>query len=157
MSYYGKLPYHQRLEYISHQSSYHNLETCGSSFHGLATTLEKYAKSDNLGLGLQQIDKCIEARLTEMNKRSYPDRAHNMAIETLRDLRKKYLYINENHYYYSSSLPSTIIRYNDATSNFVINIAGKIIRGGKNKSRKIKHKSRKTKNKRQIKKTKKRI
>lgn len=111
MSYYGKLPYHQRLEFMTHHPYYHSLDTCGSNFHGLATTLEKYAKSDNLGLGLEQIKKCIDERLTEMNKRSFPDRAHNMAIETLRDLYRKYLYINENYYYYGSSLPSIIIRH----------------------------------------------
>lgn len=150
MAHYGKLPYHQRLEFMTYQPSYHNLDTCGSNFHGLATTLEKYARTDNLGLGLQQIDKCIEERLAEMNKRAYPDRAHNIAIETLRDLRRKYLYINENYYYYGSALPSTIIRYNDPTAKFVINISGKIIQGGK-KKRKITNK-RHLRSKRQTKK-----
>lgn len=137
MSYYGKLPYQQRLEFMTHQPSYHQLDVCGSNFYGLATTLEKYAKTDNLGLGLEQIDKCIEARLKEMQKRSYPDRAHNIAIESLRDLRRKYLYINKNYYYFSSSLPSIIIRYDNKTSNFIINIGGKVIKGGrKNKKTK---------------------
>jgi hypothetical protein len=143
MSYYGKLPYQQRLEFMTHQPSYHQLDICGSNFHGLATTLEKYAKTDNLGLGLQQIDKCIQARLNEMQKRSYPDRSHNMAIESLRDLQRKYLYVNENYYYFGNSLPSIIIRYDDNTLKFIINIGGKIIRGGKNKNITKKYKKRK--------------
>jgi hypothetical protein len=126
---------------MTQQPSYHNLDVCGSNFHGLATTLEKYAKTNNLGLGLEQLDKCIEARLNEMSKRSYPDRAHNIAIESLRDLKRKYLNLNENYYYYGSSLPSTIIRYNDPTAKFVINIAGKNIQGGR-KKRKTKRQKR---------------
>ena len=143
MSYFGKLPYHQRLEHVEHQSWYHNLNICGSSFHGLATTLEEYAKRDDLGLGLKQIDNCINARLDEMRKRQNPDPAHNSAINVLRDLKRKYLSINENHYYYASSLPTTIIRYDDKSNQFIININGKIIRGGKRRFKKITKKRKK--------------
>ena len=143
MSYLGKLPYHKRLEHIEHQSWYHDMNICGSSFHGLATTLEEYAKRDDLGLGLKQIDNCINARLDEMRKRQNPDPTHNNAINILRDLKRKYLSINENHYYYASSLPTTIIRYDDRSNQFIININGIIVREGKRKFKKITKKRKK--------------
>jgi hypothetical protein len=137
MAHYGRLPYQQRLEHADFQASYHKDDVCGSSFHGLATTLEKFAQQDNLEAGLAQIKRCIDARKAEIEKRSYPDPAHNIAVKVLEDLFKKYAYIQKNNYHYVPFLDTTIIRYDDDANQFSINIRGEMIKGGKRRFKKI--------------------
>ena len=136
MAYYGRLPYAQRLEHKEKQAWYHTDDTCGSSFHGLAYTLQEYAKNDDLTSVLAQIDRCINARQAEMRARTNPDPAHNAAVVTLIDLRNKILRIIRFHHFYSPGLPSTIITYSDSTGRFSIEVGGLSVGGFKNKNKK---------------------
>ena len=144
--------YDQRLGTKTNEASYHDVNICGSSFNGLATTLEWYAQNRYLDYGLNQIRRCIAARQEEANRRIYPDAAHNKAIEVLIDLYHKYSKLQRYH-----KLENTLVRYREG-GLFTITIDGKeIIEGGrKNKSRKKTLKKRyikQTLKKRQIKQT----
>ena len=61
--------YAQRIEDKEYQENYHKLDVCGSKFHGLSSTLQSFAQADNLEDGLKQINRCIDARESEMNIR----------------------------------------------------------------------------------------
>jgi hypothetical protein len=110
---------------------YHADNICGSSFNGLATTLQKYAQNDQITLGLNQIDKCIKARLTATNKIQPTNNTHNKVIDILEDLRQKYSSINDKHFIYSASLDQTLIRFDNQNHKFIITIGGQIIGGKK--------------------------
>ena len=51
---------------------------------------------------------------------------------SLLDLRKKYLSLSQNHYYYKSKLPFTIISYDNSKRRFNITLEGISIGGRKN-------------------------
>jgi hypothetical protein len=144
---YGKLPYHQRLEHITSQPSYHAVDICGSSFHGLATTIQDKIQKGEIEQARQQLLKCILQRKTEMRKRINPDPAHNHAIEVVRNLLEKVVSLKSQPHYLDN-LKNTLIRFNDGTFEVTIN-GEKIVQrtvveiGGK--KRRNTHKSRNTK------------
>lgn len=129
---------------------YHADNICGSSFNGLATTLQKYAQNDQITLGLNQIDECIKARLTATNKIQPTNNTHNKVIDILEDLRQKYSSINDKHFIYSASLDQTLIRFDNQNHKFIITIGGQIIGGKKRKklTKKRKKITKKTRKKR---------
>ena len=132
MSWRSNLTYDQDLTNKTGQSTYHDLNICGSSFNGLATTLQFYAQNRQVHDGLDQIRRCIDARREEANKRRNPDAAHNKAIEVLIDLYHKYSKLRRYH-----KLENTLVRYREG-GLFTVTIDGEeIIEGGrKNRTRK---------------------
>ena len=131
---FGKLPYVQRLEVKNFQPYYHDITICGSTFHGLATTLERFATENKVAEGLEQINRCLQARRSERDKRAYPDPAHNRIIIMLEQFHKQYLKLGT---YNSQALQSTIVRFRDGDPGyFTITCAGNNIRGGTRKRRK---------------------
>jgi hypothetical protein len=154
------MAYIQRLENFSHQPDYHADNICGSSFHGLASTLQSFAKINKLREASEQIKRCIDARQREMNKRSYADPAHNRAIESLNDLYRKFIKLQRHYINYSPVLSTTNITFDDDTFKFSVVVGGMELspdaedeRGGNIK--KIIRKSRKISKSRKNKKTRK--
>jgi len=143
----GKLTFAQRLEKKRGQDPYHHIEVCGSSFHGLATTLEIFATSNKIAEGLAQIDRCIAARRREIEKSIKPDPAHNDAIEQLIALYRAYARLM---YKDPEILKKAIIRYDDEHHRFEVgrSLAGvfaEFTAGGGKKTRKARRrKARKT-------------
>lgn len=131
---FGKMPYVQRLELKNFQPYYHDIEVCGSTFHGLATTLEQFATDNKVAEGLEQINRCLQARRSERDKRANPDPAHNRIITMLEYFHRQYLKLGA---YNSQALKSTIVRFYDGDPGyFVVTCAGKNVRGGTRKRRK---------------------
>jgi len=137
MAYIGKQPYDLRLTQMEHQPEYHALDICGSSFHGLATTVEHQLKNREFIKAEDQVNKCIKARQNEMLKRKNPDPAHNNAIQILRSFLYKIhnLMLQPKEWV---NLPYTLVRYNDRTG-FKITINDKVF-GGKKRIHKTKSK-----------------
>ena len=148
---FGNLPYHQRLETMISQPSYHSIDNCGSSFHGLATTIEEKIKKDELVDAIKQIKKCIRSRKDEMRKRSFPDPAHNHAVKVLEKFLRSVTKLHDERYYYAEKLKYALVRFD---TEFVITIGDKKIGGGRKQVNT--HKRRKTRGKRNHNKTKRR-
>jgi len=138
MAYIGKQPYDLRLTQMEHQSQYHDLDICGSSFHGLATTVENQLKNGDFHKAQDQVNRCIKARQNEMIKRKNPDPAHNIAIQTLRSFLHKINNLMSQLKDQWGNLPNTLVRYNDRTG-FKITINDKVF-GGKKRIHKTKSK-----------------
>lgn len=155
MAWQGKLPFHHQLETrYTPQPNYHTDSVCGSSFHGLAYSVENQIQKGYVNDAMTQVKTCIEARQAEMQKRSYPDPAHNAAIEILINFYHKLQIIRDNYGYFAGLLHTTLVRYNDNNRVFMITISNMTI-GGKNKiKRKQTKKTKQTKKNKQTKKTK---
>ena len=67
MAYIGKQPYDIRLAHMTSQPYYHNNDICGSSFHGLATTVEQKLKNYDFYAARDQVVRCINARQEEIS------------------------------------------------------------------------------------------
>lgn len=115
MAYQGKLPYSQRMETMTHQSSYHTDDVCGSNLHGLATTLEFLAQNNKVQEGLEQISRCINARKAEIEKRSAPDPAHNAVVVSLSRLYRSYSLLLHRD---AETLKSALVRFSNASNFF---------------------------------------
>jgi hypothetical protein len=143
MAWQATQPYHQQLEHRNFpQPYYHSDNICGSSFHGLATSVEQQLQRRDINTALSQVKSCIDARLNEMRKRQFPDTAHNYAIEILNRFYQKLQNINHNFYTFANYLHLALVRYNDANHEFIININNQLI-GGKNKTKRKQSKRRK--------------
>jgi len=139
---FGKLPYVQRLEQKNFQPYYHDIDTCGSTFHGLATTLEQFATENKVAEGLEQINRCLQARRAERDKRANPDPAHNRIIVMLEHFYRQYLKLGA---YNSRALQSTIVRFRDGDPGyFTITCAENNIRGGTRRRKNTRRKRRST-------------
>ena len=145
MAFIGNKPYDIRLATMISQPYYHAADICGSSFHGLATTVEQELKNYDFYAARDQIVRCIEARKEEMRKRSNPDPAHNYAIKTMITFLNKIDNLISNVKTLWSQLPATLVRYNEQ-KGFVITINDKVF-GGKVRKVKKTCKKCKTKNK----------
>lgn len=153
MAFIGNQPYDIRLASMISQPYYHADDICGSSFHGLATTVEQQLKNYKFYEARDQIVRCIDARKAEMRKRSYPDPAHNNAIKILISFLKKIDNLIANVANFSSQLPATLVRYNEGTG-FTIIIRNRVF-GGVTKRRKKKIIIHKAKSRKKHRKTKK--
>lgn len=131
MAFIGKKPYDIRLAHMISQPYYHSDDICGSSFHGLATTVEQKLKNYDFYGARDQVVRCINARQKEMRKRDNPDPAHNYAIQTMIVLLKKIDKLINNITDFSSQLPATLVRYNEG-KGYTITINNRIF-GGKTK------------------------
>lgn len=131
MAFIGKKPYDIRLGHMISQPYYHRDDICGSSFHGLATTVEQKLKNYDFYGARDQVVRCINARQEEMRKRGNPDPAHNHAIQTMIVLLKKIDKLIDNIVDYSSQLPATLVRYNEG-KGYTIIINNRVF-GGKSK------------------------
>lgn len=129
MAFIGNKPYDIRLGSMISQPYYHAADICGSSFHGLATTVEQQLKNYDFYAARDQVVRCIEARQAEMRKRAYPDPAHNYAIKTMISFLNKIDNLIDNVKTLWSQLPATLVRYNEQ-KGFVITIDNKVF-GGK--------------------------
>ena len=146
MAWQATQPYHQQLEHRNFpQPYYHSDNICGSSFHGLATSVDQQLQLLDINTALSQVKSCIDARVNEMRKRQFPDPKHNYAIEILIRFYQKLQIINNNFYTYANYLHLALVRYNDSSNEFIININNMLI-GGKNKTkRKKNNKNKRTK------------
>ena len=136
----GRLPYHQRMESRTSQPYYHADDICGSSMHGLATSIQQMLQDEKLQAAYDQIEACIDARLYEMSKRRFPDKAHNLIVEQLRAFRNDVWTIKttiENNPFSkeASYINSALVRYRDTENphHFEIDIS-KTAWGTKRKS-----------------------
>ena len=145
MAFIGKKPYDIRLAHMISQPYYHSDDICGSSFHGLATTVEQKLKNYDFYGARDQVVRCINARQEEMRKRSNPDPAHNHAIKMMITLLNKIDKLINNITDFSSQLPATLVRYNEGKGYSII-INNRAF-GGKSKKNRITRKKNKNKNK----------
>ena len=145
MAFIGKKPYDIRLAHMISQPYYHRDDICGSSFHGLATTVEQKLKNYDFYGARDQVVRCINARQEEMRKRDNPDPAHNHAIQTMMVLLRKIDKMINNITDFSSQLPATLVRYNEGRG-YTIKINNRVF-GGKSKKNKAIRKKNKMKNK----------
>ena len=129
MAFIGKKPYDIRLAHMTSQPYYHSDDICGSSFHGLATTVEQKLKNYDFYGARDQVVRCINARQEEMRKRDNPDPAHNHAIQTMMVLLRKIDKMINNITDFSSQLPATLVRYNEGRG-YTIKINNRVF-GGK--------------------------
>jgi len=155
MAWRGQQPYDIRLGSMERQAEYHHHDICGSSFHGLATILEKYFNNFDFHGAREQVLRCIDARENEIRRRQYPDPAHNYAVRVLRGLLRKINYIIENITTLWAQWPSNtsmLVRYDEQTG-FSIIINNRVLGGKIKKYKKTckkcvkKTKTRKQKNK----------
>lgn len=145
MAFIGNKPYDIRLGSMISQPYYHSNDICGSSFHGLATTVEQQLKNYDFYAARDQIVRCIEARKDEMRKRSYPDPAHNHAIRTMVAFLNKIDNLIANVKTLWRQLPATLVRYSEQ-KGFVITINDKVFGGNSFRKYKKSCKKRKRKN-----------
>jgi acid stress-induced BolA-like protein IbaG/YrbA len=122
------------------QPYYHVDDICGSSFHGLATTVEQQIQRGYVNDAMAQVDKCIrERQLTAY------DNSHFFAIQILSRFYQKLQIIANNYVNFYGLLHTTLVRYNDTNHEFKITINDKTV-GGKNKiKRRQTKKNKKTK------------
>ena len=143
MAFIGKKPYDIRLANMISQPYYHSDDICGSSFHGLATTVEQKLKNYDFYGARDQVVRCINARQEEMRKRDNPDPAHNHAIQMMIVLLKKIDKLINNITDYSSQLPATLVRYNEGRG-YKITINNRIFGGKTKKYKNTRRKNTKT-------------
>jgi len=148
----GNQPYQMQLEHALYQPSYHSDTICGSSFFGLTTTLERLASENRVNDGIEQIRKCIRARLAEMQRRAFPDPVHNNVITKLNSLLQKY---GELRNLTPAQLKGVGVSYSDISNTFTFTLFAQPLKLGGKKMKKRKSKtikSRKTiKNRKTIK------
>jgi hypothetical protein len=132
---------------------------CGSNNHALAQIIQDLIQKKKFDEAIAQIEKCIKARQKEINKRDYPDPAHDKQIVILENFIKKIRELEGKNTSasYSSSLLSfntsqLVVSYNEPTKTFIVRMNGQIL-GGRKKNRVKKYtqktykKSKKNKNK----------
>lgn len=106
------------------QPYYHNDAICGSTFHGLAYTIQNYIQNNLLAEAIQQVKKCITARENEESKRGSfslkKKSSHQYAITTLYIFLSQLKNISDNHYYYNEIIPHIIVKFNDDLFRFYI-------------------------------------
>lgn len=150
MAYRGWQPYHKRIDSaygqgVRPQAGYHTDDVCGSSLHGLATTIEQLLQQGRVDDALAQLDRCIAARRALLAGFGGGDAAHNMVIESVTRLRKVVAGIknklDKGDFNYRVGLPSTLVRYVEDTEphKFEVVIDRGILSGGR-KSRTMKSK-----------------
>ena len=128
MAFIGNKPYDIRLGSMISQPYYHAIDICGSSLHGLATTVEQQLKNYDFYAARDQIVRCIDARQAEMRKRSYPDPAHNNVIQVLIEFLRKIDSLIANVKNFWGQLPATFVRYNEE-KGFTITIRNRVFGG----------------------------
>ena len=136
----GKASFVEKLEHrVFPQPPYHDDDKCGSSNHGLSSTLEKFAVKNDVAEGLRQITRCIDARKEFMEKQRSPNASHHAAVTLVEGLYNKYLKLAG---YNSEQLKTTIVRFYDGPPSFFeIKCLGNSVGGGltrKNKRRSAK-------------------
>jgi hypothetical protein len=145
MAWQGKKLFHQRLESRdTYQPSYHADHICGSSFHGLAYTVQEQLQRRDVNSAMSQVKSCIEQRQQQMRNRQFPDPEHNGAIQILIAFYQKLQIININFYNYANYLHLALVRYNDSNHEFKITVNNMTV-GGKNKIKRRQTKNKKTK------------
>ena len=153
MAYRGRKPYHKRIDSaygqgVHPQAGYHADDVCGSSLHGLATTIERLLQEGRVDDALEQLDRCIAARRALLAGFGGGDWAHNMVIESVTrlqkvvaDIKKK---LEKKDHNYRVGLSSALVRYVEDTQphKFEVVIDRGILSGGRRgrKSRTIKTK-----------------
>ena len=142
MAYRGREPYHKRIDSaygqgVRPQAGYHTDDVCGSSLHGLATTIERLLQEGRVDDALAQLDQCIFARRAMLAGFGGGDRAHNMVIESVTRLRKVVAGIkkklDKGDFNYRMGLPSALVRYVQDTDphKFEVVIDRGILSGGR--------------------------
>ena len=155
----GKLPFTHRLELKTNTPAYHHPDICGSNLHGLAQTVQAKLQKGSFDEALTQIQRCIDARLGEMRRRSNPDPAHNRIVQQLRNfkslVRRLQTSVSKGDIRQDKLFQTTIVRYVERSEphHFEILIGSlgseQILRGGRRrKSRKSHKRTRRSKTRR---------
>jgi hypothetical protein len=147
-----------------HENDKNGKPICGSNTHALAQIIQDLIQNKKFDEAIAQIEKCLDARETERNKRTYPDPVHEKHIVSLRNFREKIRDLKGKNTTatYSSGLLSfnasqLVVSYNEPTKTFIVRMNGQILGGKKNRVKKYTQKNQKKikKNKYKNKKTKK--
>lgn len=85
----SKTPYHLRMEQKEYEADYHRDNLCGSSYYGLATTIQRLLRNGNLTKSITQVNSCIKARERYSRAIGSPDSSHKKAISILSDFKSK--------------------------------------------------------------------
>ena len=129
MSYSSKLSPAQQLEQRQlSQPYYHDNSICGSTFHGLAYTIQEYIQNHQFEEAIHQVTVCITAREDEERRRgsfsTKTESSHQRAIRILKDFRseiqKVYNNVRNDYYYYNAIIPHIIVRFDDNLFRFYI-------------------------------------
>jgi hypothetical protein len=120
----------QELEHKEYQPFHHDINICGSSLHGLATTIQRMLAKKRKGDAIAQVDRCINARLLDIMRHNGGDSAHLNIIRILREFKTR---LEE----YNTDLAVRAVTYNDEEQTFKIILVGL---GGRYKKSYKKHK-----------------
>jgi hypothetical protein len=138
----------QELEHKEYQPTHHAVDICGSSLHGLASTIQHMLSKGNKVGAIAQVDRCIKARTDDVNRHNGGDTAHLFIIGRLQIFKKQL----ED---YDTNVKIRIITYDDDTYTFnIIPDMLYIPRDLGGKYKKTHRKNRKNKRTRKIKKRK---
>lgn len=85
----SKTPYHLRMEGKEYQADYHRDNLCGSSYYGLATTIQRLLRNGKLRKSISQVNSCIKARERYSRAIGSPEPSHEEAIYILSDFKSK--------------------------------------------------------------------
>jgi hypothetical protein len=85
----SKNPYHLRMETKEYQADYHKDKLCGSSYYGLATTIQRLLRNGKLINSISQVNSCIKARERYSRAIGSPEPSHEEAIYILSDFKSK--------------------------------------------------------------------
>jgi hypothetical protein len=93
----SKNPYHLRMETKEYQADYHRDNLCGSSYYGLATTIQRLLRNGELTKSISQVNSCIKARQrysravrsSEPSDKNFHKDSHKEAIKILSDFKSK--------------------------------------------------------------------
>jgi hypothetical protein len=111
-------PYHIKMETKEYESDYHKDNLCGSTYYGLATTLQQKVRSGNLIKAIKQVHACIKSRERYTNKIGV-NSSHEEAISIMIDLKDKLIdlipLMNE-----PGVLENISIDFDDSVNMFVI-------------------------------------
>jgi hypothetical protein len=118
---FGKETFAQRAERKTFLAKYHSDDICGSSFHGLATTIQRLMKEGEVDEALDQIKRCIDARKAENSKRGITgsDDSHHQAVLQLEDL---YIKIRSLKRFSDEALLTTLVNYSDSEHKFSVKV-----------------------------------
>lgn len=107
----------QDLEHKEYQPFHHDINICGSSLHGLATTIQGMLGEKRKDSAIAQVDRCITARINDAARHNGGDPAHLNIIRILQEFRTQ---IEE----YNTDIAIRSVNYNDEKQSFKITSVG---------------------------------
>lgn len=114
------IPYHIKAESKEHQSAYHSDKLCGSSFHGLATAVQKLIQENKINAAIRRVTDCYYARQRYNEKIGSTNESHKLSealifdlLDQLKDLQR--MMESDPDYDYTTVL----VRYSESDGFYI--------------------------------------